>query len=354
MTGRGIDQILPHPGDPTLYEGWVKNALDYVRLAERSSGPIPQPVDPEYIWGEALAILDEREVDARIINLETAITAAGNPWPAKGIHYRMHPANIECITRARIDVCSLANNHVLDWSYPGLTDTIATLDQAGIAHTGAGVDLESAWSPATLDLGARRVVVLGVGMASSGVIPDWAAEPGTPGVAVADLGVDVIVEKVLRSVERVRTGKDLLIVSIHWGPNWGYDIPAHHRELAHALVDSGADVIHGHSSHHPMALEVYENRPIFYGCGDLINDYEGIGGRDEFHPDVRALYLADFGEAGYLAELEVVPLRSERLRLVRASGDELDALGHVLNDPGNGQAMARFEKTSEGTLQLLR
>src|SRR5438874_7861304 len=105
MTGRGIDQVLPHPGNPVLYESWVRDARDYVRLAEAANGPIPKPVAFDYIWGDALQELERTGTDLRIINLETSITRREAPWPGKGIHYRMHPENIGCLTAARINCC---------------------------------------------------------------------------------------------------------------------------------------------------------------------------------------------------------------------------------------------------------
>ena len=94
MTGRGIDQILAHPGDPTLHEGYVKHAGEYVRLAERASGPIAAPVKPRYVWGDVLAELVRVQPDLRLVNLETSVTSSDDFWPGKGIHYRMHPDNV--------------------------------------------------------------------------------------------------------------------------------------------------------------------------------------------------------------------------------------------------------------------
>ena len=130
MTGRGIDQILPHPGDPTLYEPSVKSSLDYVKFAERASGPIDWPVDFSYIWGDALDIFQREKPQAKIINLETAITRNDVHWHGKEIHYKMSPENVGCLTAAGIDCCILANNHMLDWGIPGLIDSLKTLDQA--------------------------------------------------------------------------------------------------------------------------------------------------------------------------------------------------------------------------------
>ena len=126
MLGRGIDQVLRFPGDPVLHEDYLKSALDYVRLAERANGPIPRGNDLGYVWGDASAVLQGANVDARIINLETAVTDAGAPEP-KGINYRMNPRNASGLRQLGIDCCVLANNHVLDWGPDGLAQTLHTL-----------------------------------------------------------------------------------------------------------------------------------------------------------------------------------------------------------------------------------
>src|SRR6266516_2677472 len=120
MTGRGVDQILPCPSAPEIFEPCVRDARDYVALAGLASGPIPRALAPGYIWGDALEELARAAPDARIINLETSVTSSDEYWPDKGVNYRMHPDNIACLTVARIDVCVLANNHVLDYGYGGL------------------------------------------------------------------------------------------------------------------------------------------------------------------------------------------------------------------------------------------
>jgi len=140
MTGRGIDQVLPHPLNPRLYEPYLSDARAYVELAENANGPIPRPVSFDYIWGEALPELRRAEVDLGIINLETAITTLETPWLGKEIHYRMHPRNVDCLSAAEINGCTLANNHVLDWGYEGLSQTLRTLDAVGVKHAGAGND----------------------------------------------------------------------------------------------------------------------------------------------------------------------------------------------------------------------
>ena len=123
MTGRGVDQIMPHPGNPQLREAYITEATGYVALAEAVNGPIPRPVDPAWPWGDALALLDGLAPDVRLINLETSVTVSGEFAPGKAVHYRMSPANIACLTVARPDVCALANNHVLDFGQNGLAET---------------------------------------------------------------------------------------------------------------------------------------------------------------------------------------------------------------------------------------
>src|SRR6266446_3278285 len=160
MTGRGIDQALPHPASPILYERYIRDAREYVDLAQNANGPISRPLNFDYIWGDALQELDRFEADFRIINLETAITSAETHWPGKEIHYRMHPRNIDCLTVAGINGCALANNHVLDWGYEGLSETLRTLDAAHIAHAGAGRDAAEAAAPAVLDVAGKGRVLL--------------------------------------------------------------------------------------------------------------------------------------------------------------------------------------------------
>lgn len=329
MTGRGIDQAMAHPGDPTLHESWVKSAVEYLRLAERKNGPIPRPMPADYVWGDALPLLNG--ADIRIINLETAVTNRGEPWPGKGIHYRMHPKNLDVVSAAGIDCCVLANNHVLDWSYPGLAQTLDSLHAAGLATAGAGANLEAARTPATIEFGPVRVIVVALGLPSSGIDPSWAAGPDRPGLAYASSPSGEAVTEIAQELARVADPGDVVVVSIHWGPNWGYRIPASHRRFAHDLIDrAGVDLIHGHSSHHPLGIEVYEERLILYGCGDLINDYEGISGHEEFHPDISVLYLATLDGDGAVQSVEIVPLEMRRFRLERASDHETEWLGETL------------------------
>jgi poly-gamma-glutamate synthesis protein (capsule biosynthesis protein) len=337
MTGRGIDQVLANPSDPLIHESYMKSAAGYVKLAEQANGPIQQPVGFAYIWGDALEELNRAAAHVRLINLETSITTSNDYWKAKGIHYRMHPQNVAGLKAAGIDVCSLANNHVLDWGYSGLLETLATLKKVDIKITGAGGNIDEAGAAAMINIGGQsRVIVFSFGLTTSGIPFNWAAEKNRPGVnLLRDLSAKSL-RYIQTRVREVKRKGDIVVASIHWGGNWGYDISRKQIRFAHRLVDDiGVDVIHGHSSHHVKAIEVYKDKLILYGCGDFLNDYEGIGGYEEFRSDLALMYFATLDSAtGKLIALQMTPTQIRRLKANRASGADARWLKDTLNREG--------------------
>lgn len=263
-----------------LDESYMKTARGYVELAAAVNGPIPAPVDFSYTWGDALEAFARLAPDVRIINLETAVTSSDAAWPGKGIHYRGHPANIACLTAAQIDCCVLSNNHVLDWGYAGLAETLATLRSVHVQTAGPGRHLKEAEALAVLEVARKgRVLVWAFGTETSGIPRHWAATQDTPGVHLLTDLSSTTVRKIADNVQQRKQDRDIAVVSIHWGGNWGYSIPPEHTRFAHQLLDeAGVDIVHGHSSHHPQGIDVYRDKPILYGCGDFLNDYEGISG----------------------------------------------------------------------------
>jgi poly-gamma-glutamate capsule biosynthesis protein CapA/YwtB (metallophosphatase superfamily) len=354
MTGRGIDQALAHPGNPLLHEPVMRSAKGYVRLAERMNGPIPRPVSCSYLWGAALEEFEKASPDLRIINLETAVTTSDDHWRGKGIHYRMHPENAACLKEASIDVVSLANNHVLDWGQRGLFETLETLRKVNIRPAGAGRNRAEAEKPAVVEVpGKGRVVVFSYGLETSGILGNWAASKGKPGVNLLRNLSGETVRQIEKKIEALRRDRDVVVASIHWGPNWGHAISREQREFAHELIDRvGVDVVHGHSSHHAKAIEVYRNRLILYGCGDLINDYEGIGGHQRFRGDLGLLYFARVDPAtGRLLRLRMTPTQMRQFAVTRAGRADAIWLRDTLNREGK-QFGTRVELGPEGRLTL--
>ena len=354
MPGRGVDQALPSHCDPQLHEDFVKDARDYVRLAERAHGPFRRPLGFADLWGDALAELDRAQPDLRLINLETSVTASDDYWRNKGINYRMHPGNLPCLTAAGIQCCSLANNHVLDWGYPGLRETLDTLGSAGIGRAGAGRNLLEAQAPAVFPLSpGRRVLVFAVGSETSGIPAEWAAGDDRAGVALLP---DLSPRTAGSLAERMGTFRqpgDLVVLSIHWGPNWRFLVEPEEVEFAHRLIDSGAiDVLHGHSSHHVKGIEVYRGKLILYGCGDLLDDYEGIGGHHTFRGDLGLMYLPSFeAGSGDLQRLELVPTTVQHFQVVRAEAQDASWLRATLSAEGR-RFGTRALLTDDGRLEL--
>ena len=353
MTGRGVDQILPHPSDPRIHESFVNDAREYVRLAEAANGPVARPVALPYIWGAALDELARVAPDVRIVNLETSITRSADHWPSKEIHYRMHPDNVQCLTAAGIDVCTLANNHVLDFGPAGLQETLDTLARAGLRTAGAGRALPEAREPAVVEIaGKGRLVVLAFGDETSGIPSSWAATSDRPGIDFLPDLSDATARSVLDRVRGVKQARDLVVASIHWGSNWGYEVRPAQQRFARWLVDGGVDVVHGHSSHHVRPIEIYRGKLILYGCGDFLDDYEGIAGYEEYRDDLTLMYFPTLQpETGHLASLRMTPMQIRNLRANRTSPADAEwlagTLGRISRPFGTHLQLA-----TDGTLAL--
>jgi poly-gamma-glutamate synthesis protein (capsule biosynthesis protein) len=284
----------------------MKDANGYVKLAEEHSGePIARPQPLAYPWGAALHALDaELQPHVRLINLETTITASETPDRAKAIQYRMSPSNAHALSSARLDAASLANNHILDWSFQGLLDSLAVLHKLGIRPVGASSSSSrDAAAPARIPVSSERnaphVLLHAAAHESSGLPPSWAAAPDAGGVnLLRSLGSDSA-HDVSRAISNARQQHDVVSVfSLHVSPNWGYDVPQELQSFAETLIDSGAvNLVWCHSrcartvrcsprgllvltylcgglcSHHAKALHVHNGGLICYGVGDLISDY---------------------------------------------------------------------------------
>jgi poly-gamma-glutamate capsule biosynthesis protein CapA/YwtB (metallophosphatase superfamily) len=356
MTGRGIDQILPHPSAPQIFEGYLEDARGYLDLAEQANGEIPRPAGFDYPWGDAIAVWEKLAPDLRIINLETSVTTSEEYWKGKGINYRMHPANVPTLTRARIDACTLANNHVLDWGYAGLRETLSTLRDAGVKTAGAGRDLEEAAAPARLEVAGKGALhIFSFGLPSSGIPSAWGATGTGPGInLLPDLSLSTV-SRIAAQTKAVKRKGATVIASLHWGGNWGFDVTREERQFAHRLIDeAGVDIVHGHSSHHVKGVEVHHGRLVLYGCGDFINDYEGIGGYEAYRGELGLMYFVEFDTAsGELARLTMVPTRIKKFRLQLATTSETLWLRDTLGREGERFGTS-VQLAPDGTLVLNR
>ena len=245
---------------------------------------------------------------------------------------------------------------MLDFGRRGLLETLDVLSAVDLPATGAGRSLREARSPASIPISKTggRVLVFAFGSPSSGVPYEWRATEDTPGVHVVTALTDAAADELCHQVREFRRPGDIAIVSAHWGSNWGYRVPADQVRFAHRLIDGGVDLVHGHSSHHPRPLEVYRGKLILYGCGDLIDDYEGIRGHDQYRHDLRLLYLPRLDPtSGKLVELHMAPLQSRQMRLHRASHRDRRSLTTVL-DKVSRPFGSRIDLGSNELLRLRR
>ena len=267
----------------------------------------------------------------------------------------MSPDNLRCVAVTRPDACALANNHVLDFGRAGLADTLGALAGAGLQAVGAGRDAAQARQPVAAPLpGGHRMVIFSCGTACSGIPPRWAATASQPGVDFLPGLGDEAANKVIARVRAATQPGDIAVVSIHWGSNWGYDVDRDQARFARRLIDGGVDLIHGHSSHHPRPVQVYRGKLILYGCGDCIDDYEGITGYEAYRDDLRLLYFASLRpDRGELAALRIVPMQARKMRLHHAGQADSQWLAMTLDRISRPYG-SRIDREPGGTLNLRR
>ncbi|MFW5903689.1 MAG: CapA family protein [Halolamina sp.] len=261
--------------------------------------------DPAGVWGSTLDQL--RELDSLALNLECCISDRGEPWPNKTYSFRADPAfAVPALEAAGASVASLANNHALDFRAPALGDTRAHLAEAGVAHAGAGPDRQAALAPAVVDAGGLTVATI----ALTDRWPAYAASDDEAGTAYArlDRGDPVTRSLVREALERATAhDPDLVVASLHWGPNWETSPAATQVAFARWLIDRGVDVVHGHSAHVLQGVEVYRGRPILYDAGDFVDDYVRKSGHQNKHGSLFELVVTE----GRLDDLRLVPIRIE-------------------------------------------
>ncbi|MFI0371698.1 CapA family protein [Actinomadura sp. 1N219] len=243
------------------------------------------------------------EADLAVVNLECCVSDRGRKWeaPGKPFHFRAPPNAAEALTDLGVDCVTLANNHALDYGPDALQDSLDILGQAGIGCVGAGTDAEDAWQSVALEAGGVRVAVVGVTDHPS----DFAAGPGRPGVAHADLE-EGVPGHLLEQIGRLRAVNDVVLVLPHWGPNMTQE-PLHYvRRAAKRLLDAGATLIAGTSAHVFQGVAW----PVIFDMGDFIDDYAIDERRRN---DLGLLFLITLDRTGP-SRIEAVPLHLDHCR----------------------------------------
>lgn len=221
--------------------------------------------DPSYIWGDTLPVLNSTDIN--IINLEAALTNSDRAI-YKTFNFRAKPERVEVLKLASVDVVNLANNHTLDYSEEGLIETLKVLKNAKIPYVGAGENLDEARMPVIIERKGVKVGILGF----TDNEPSWIATKHSPGTNYIDINMRGL-EVVKDAVEKLRKDVDIVILSIHWGPNMRERPTQRFQEFARGVIDSGVDIFHGHSAHIFQGIEIYKKKVIFYDTGDFVDDY---------------------------------------------------------------------------------
>jgi poly-gamma-glutamate capsule biosynthesis protein CapA/YwtB (metallophosphatase superfamily) len=219
-----------------------------------------------YPWGNVLPLL--KNTDFNIINLEAALTNS-HKKVFKTFNFKATPDRIRTLTGGYVSLVNIANNHILDFSEEGLAESIHTLAGAGIKYVGAGINAMEAQRPCILTKNDINIGVLGF----TDNEPGWAATPSGSGINYIDVSNHDDRERAKGCISELRKQADIAIVSIHWGPNMKAYPDKEFINFAHEMVDSGADIIHGHSAHNFQGIEVYNKKLILYDTGDFIDDY---------------------------------------------------------------------------------
>jgi poly-gamma-glutamate synthesis protein (capsule biosynthesis protein) len=268
-----------------------------------------------YPWGDVLPLL--READLFLLNLECALTSSREPWhdgDYKAFYFRAEPTAVQTLLAAGVDFASLANNHAMDFGAEGLLDTCRILDEAGIAHAGAGADIDRARLAARLR--APGVSVAVVAFADHPMA--WAAAEGRPGINYLEVSQEPEdFAPIVSALSEARKGADFVIFSIHWGPNMRSRPTPDFRQFARRIIEAGADLFWGHSAHLVQGIEMWKGRPILHDTGDFVDDY-AVGPERN---DLSALFLLEIGP-GRVEKVELVPVSIDNMQVNRARDAE--------------------------------
>lgn len=253
----------------------------------------------DYPWGDTLDIF--KSSDWRACNLECALSDTGKPWTQtpKVFHFRSDCKNVRVLKTAGIDAVSLANNHALDFGSDALRETVHTLRSADIAYAGAGESISDATRPVIMSPKESHFKIGLIAFTDNE--PDWEAKPNQFGTFFIPINIkDARAQQLFQRIKEIRAAVDCLIVSAHWGPNWGYEPLPEHRIFARALIDAGTDIVYGHSPHVFRGIEIYKRKAILYSTGDFVDDYaiDDVERNDEsfifiieMHRDIKKILL---------------------------------------------------------------
>jgi hypothetical protein len=272
--------------------------------------------------------------DLNITDLECPLTESGSTRPKTGPHQKAHPACIEILKFANIDLAAIANNHIMDYDSQGVLDTLALCNLNGIDTVGIGKTPEEARMPFSFTKKNKRIAVLNFADNEFISTPDGSfnCNPLNPVQCFYD-------------IKSARHNHDYLIVIIHAG-NEFYELPSPRtKKLYRYIIDQGADVVISHHTHSFSGYEIYDSKPIFYGLGNFLYDWPGNINKRWNQGYVVKLYISE------KREFEIIPLKQcnenpgvfhLNEQEAREFRQEIDRLNVIITD--DNKLEAEFQK----------
>ncbi|CAH6418180.1 Poly-gamma-glutamate capsule biosynthesis protein CapA [uncultured virus] len=272
---------------------------------------------PVYPWSQD--VLDVLNGTLLCTNLETAVTTATTKYPGKAFNFKVAPSTFASLLPKDVAMAvNLANNHVLDYKEAGMIETLKTLDELGIPHTGAGASIDKAREPAIFKYGDLTVGMLGF----ADHYAEWAATETKAGISYLDIGAEgKAQEEALDLVASTAKRVDVLIVYLHYGPNWAPSPSDAFVKFNHALIDHGAAIVAGTSPHHLQQIEAYGKGMIFFSLGDFIDDYAIDA---TYRNDLTILAQVTFNTKGGIVGAAAYPAKIEDMQLRLLQPEEED------------------------------
>ncbi|HXH19769.1 MAG TPA: CapA family protein, partial [Chitinophagales bacterium] len=264
-----------------------------------------------YVWGNVLPVM--KKTDFNLINLETTLTRSVKQV-SKTFNFKALPDRVECLTLANISVVNLANNHILDYTEEGLLETIATLKHQHIEYTGAGYNSADAEKAVRLTCKEISLGILGL----TDNEPGWKAGRHHPGTNYVDIDNAHDRDAALTAIQNLKREVNCCIVSIHWGPNMRIKPSKKFIAFAHAMIEHGADIIHGHSAHIFQGIEIYRDKLILYDTGDFVDDYSVD---PLLRNDRSFFFICSITKEG-IRSLQLVPVLIDNFQVNLAAGED--------------------------------
>jgi poly-gamma-glutamate capsule biosynthesis protein CapA/YwtB (metallophosphatase superfamily) len=201
--------------------------------------------------------------DADIVfsNLEAPFGETGIAFPQKTYTFQVRPDLINVLVAGKVNLVSLANNHIMDYGVESLLETITLLEKHKVSFAGAGLDITQARRPASLVIRGEKITFLSFSL----TFPEefWATDSSAGACFPSHTFV-------YEDIKKYRAESDIIIISCHWGEELLTTPKPYQVELAHKMIDAGADIILGHHPHVVQGIEYYKNKIIAYSLGNFI------------------------------------------------------------------------------------